>query len=77
MIQIQLQPEMEAQLAAEARARGITLDRYIETIVSARPAENAGSRTIAEAIEAIRAMRKDSSLGGPEIKELIHEGHKY
>jgi hypothetical protein len=77
MIQIQLQPEMEAQLAAEAQARGITLDRYIEKIVSARPAENAGSRTIAEAIEAIRAMRKGSNLSESEMKELIHEGHKY
>lgn len=29
MIQIQLQPEIEARLAAEAQARGMALDRYI------------------------------------------------
>ncbi len=29
MIQLQLQPEIEAQFAAEAQARGMALDRYI------------------------------------------------
>ena len=37
MIHLHLQPEIEAQLAAEAEARGMELDRYIETIVIARP----------------------------------------
>jgi hypothetical protein len=77
MIQVQLQPETEAQLAAEAQARGMTLDRYIEAIVSARHSEDASGRTVSEAIEAIRAMRKDSLLSESEIKELIHQDHKY
>ena len=77
MIQIQLQPEIEAQLAAEARARGVALDRYIEKIVSARPVEPLRQRTIAEAIDAIRELRKGNSLNGLEIEDLIHEGHKY
>jgi len=79
MIQIQLQPEIEAQLAAEARARGVALDRYIEKIVSARPVEPLPlrQRTIAEAIDAIRELRKGNSLNGLEIEDLIHEGHKY
>jgi hypothetical protein len=29
MIQLQLQPEYEAQLAAEAQARGMALERYV------------------------------------------------
>jgi len=36
MIHLELQPEIEAQLTAEAKARGLALDRYIETIVAAR-----------------------------------------
>ena len=42
MIHLQLQPETEAQLAAEAKARGMELNRYIETIVIARPVEREG-----------------------------------
>jgi hypothetical protein len=34
MIHLQLQPEVEAQLAAEAQAHGLELDRYVESIVA-------------------------------------------
>lgn len=34
MIQLELRPEIEAQLAAEAQARGLALDRYIEIIIT-------------------------------------------
>lgn len=39
MIQLELRPEIEAQLAAEAQARGLALDRYIEEIVTASAEE--------------------------------------
>jgi predicted transcriptional regulator len=42
MIQFELRPEIEAQLAAEAQARGLALDRYIEQIVT----ENAEEETL-------------------------------
>ncbi len=77
LIQIQLQPEIEAQLIAEAQARGVALDHYVEKIVSARPVLPLRQRTIAEAIEAIRELRKGNSLKGLEMDDLIHEGHKY
>jgi hypothetical protein len=77
MIQIQLQPEIEAQLAAEAQARGLALDRYIEEIVSERPVVPTAQRTVAEAIDGIRKLRKGNTLGGTQLKDLIHEGHKY
>ena len=38
MIQIQLRPEVELQLASEAQARGVALDRYLEQIVEAHSA---------------------------------------
>jgi hypothetical protein len=75
MIQLQLQPEIEAQLAAEAQARGVALEQYIEKIVIARPVEQIMRRDISDAIDAIRELRKGSSLSGLEIKDLIHEGH--
>jgi hypothetical protein len=77
MIQIQLQPEIEAQLAAEAKDRGMALARYIEKIVEGRPIERVDRRSVSEAIERIRQLRKGNSLGGLNIKELIHEGHIY
>ena len=36
MIHLDLQPEVEAQLAAEAAARGIALDHYLQQIVYSR-----------------------------------------
>jgi hypothetical protein len=77
MIQIQFNAEIEAQLAAEAQARGVALEHYIEKIVSARPVEQFRQRTVAEAIDSIRELRKGNTLGDLRIKDLIHEGHKY
>lgn len=77
MIQIQLQPEVEAQLAVEARDRGMALDHYIEKIVEARSIQHIRQRSVAEAIDRIRELRKGNRLSGLNIKELVHEGHKY
>ena len=77
MIQIQLQPEIEAQLAAEAKDRGMALDRYIETIVEGRSIEQLHRHSVSEAIERIKALRKENKLGGLKVKDLIHEGHQY
>jgi hypothetical protein len=77
MIQIQLQPEIEAQLAAEAQAHGLTLDHYIEMIVRARTVEQVRRPWVAEAIDRIRELRKGNKLRGLKIKNLIHKGQKY
>jgi hypothetical protein len=78
MIQIQLDPEIEARLTAEARARGLSLDRYIvEKLVEARATEPSRQRSVGDAIDTIRQLRRGSKLGDLQIKELINEGHKY
>jgi hypothetical protein len=78
MIQLELQPEIEAQLAAEAEARGLALDLYIvEKLVGSGPVDPVRQRSVGEAIDAIRELRKGNSLGGLKIKDLVHEGHKY
>lgn len=77
MIKIQLQPEIEAELAAEAQAQGLALEHYVARIVSARPEKHVRQRSVAEAIDAIRELRKGNILGDLSLKDLIHEGHKY
>jgi hypothetical protein len=80
MIQIELRPEIESQLAAQAEACGVTFSEYLKDLLvkqAERPAERANSRSVAEAIESIRQLRKGNKLGGLKIKDLIHEGHRY
>ena len=78
MIQIQLEPEIEAQLSAEAQAIGLSLDRYVvEKLVAARTIEPSRQRSVGDAIDTIRELRRESKLGDLQIKDLIHEGHKY
>ena len=78
MIQIHLRPEIEAQLAAEAQARGMALERYIvEKLTGSQLAEPAEQHSVDEAIDRIRDLRKGNLLGDLRIKDLIHEGQKY
>jgi HicB family len=78
MIQIQLEPEIEARLTAEAQARGLSLNRYIvEKLVEACPLEPPRQRSVGDAIDTIRELRRGSKLGNLQIKDLIHEGHQY
>jgi len=78
MIQIQLQPEIEAQLTAEAQARGMALDAYVaEKLGDVRLADRAGQRSVADAIDRIRELRRGNRLGGVSIRDLIHEGQRY
>jgi len=81
MIRLELQSEVEAQLAAEARDRGLALDQYVEKIVEARPVDaavgQARTHSVAQAIERILELREGTSLGGLKIRDLIDKGRKY
>lgn len=76
-IQIQLQPEIEAQLAAEAHARGMALEHYIVEKLAGSSSRANGDHSVSEAIDRIRRLRKGNRLDGVRITELIHEGRKY
>lgn len=77
-MQLDIQPEIEAQLAAEAQACGLALNLYVvEKLREPRLLPVASQPFIAEAIENLRALRKGTSLSGSEIKELITAGRKY
>jgi hypothetical protein len=80
MIQIQLKPEIEAQIAAEAQARGLAIDRYIEELVETRPAvDKVTDSDRRQAVEDMLAFTREYglTLGGASIEDLIHEGHPY
>ena len=79
MIQIQLRPEVESQLAREAQARGVALDRYLEQIVEARSAATVDAEADRKhAVEEMLAFRHEYkvTLDGLNLTDLIHEGHR-
>jgi DNA-directed RNA polymerase sigma subunit (sigma70/sigma32) len=77
MIRLELSPEIEAQLAAGARARGLALDQYVTKLVASRAAAQPMTESAAEAVAAIRELRKGNRLDGLKIADLIQEGRRY
>lgn len=68
------------QLAAEARARGVSVEVYVQEILSRQvPAITSEQQleSIRGAIDKIIELRKGSKLAPLKIKDLTHEGHKY
>ncbi len=68
------------RLAAEAQARGLSLEMYVEEMLAQQTiAAEKGTiqGSISKAIDRIRELRKQNTLGGLRTKDLIHEGHKY
>ena len=68
------------RLAAEARARGVTVEVYVEEMIVRQlivPEGETPQKSVGEAIDRIRELRKQNTLGDLRTKDLIHEGHKY
>ena len=75
---MQITIDVPDEMAAEANAVGLPLDRYIlERLVGPGRTGERPQRTVAEAIEAIRELRKGNRLNGLRIKDLIEEGRRY
>lgn len=51
--------------------------RALETLAEKESPPHQPRKTVAEAIDHIRASRKGVTLGGLKVKDLIHEGHNY
>jgi hypothetical protein len=80
MIQIELQPEIQDRLAAQAKARGIALSEFVHELLlsqSERLPERGRARSVSDAVDHIRALREGNLLGDIRIRELIDEGRKY
>jgi len=68
------------QLAAEARARGVPVEVYVQEILARQALQAAGDgrlQPVRAAIDRILELRKGNKLAGLRTKGLIHEGHKY
>ena len=68
------------RLAAEAQARGISLEMYLEQMLSQQEIvteQEAPQGPVSDAIDRIRELRTQNRLAGLKAKDLIHEGHKY
>jgi hypothetical protein len=77
---MQVRVNVPDRLAAEAQARGVSLEMYVEEMLAQQIIGREGEtphESVSEAIDRIRELRKQSTLGGLKTKDLIHEGHKY
>ena len=68
------------ELAAQAREKGLAVEAYVEAVLAreakARP-QAEDRRSVSEALDRISRLRKGNKLDGSNIKNLIHEDHKY
>jgi len=77
---MQVRINVPDRLAAEAQARGVSLEMYVEEMLAQQaigPGGETLQESVGEAIDRIRELRKQNTLGGLKTKDLIHEGHKY
>jgi hypothetical protein len=77
---MQVRVNVPDRLAAEAQERGISLELYVEQVLAQQviaPEEETNQKSVNEAIDRIRELRKQNKLDGLRTKDLIHEGHKY
>ncbi len=78
-------PEVEAGLLAKARARGMNLQEYLQSIVENEALPSSGPTPLSETMrrqEAVRRMiefgdKYHLSLGEPVTRKLLHEGHRF
>ena len=83
-VTLNLKPEVEAGLLAQAQASGLTLEQYLLSVVeeaASTSSTNAPTGPCSRA-EAVRHMlefgeKHHLSLGQPITRELLHEGHRF
>jgi hypothetical protein len=77
---MQVKVNVPDRLAAEARARGMSVEVYVEEMLNQRLLSVEGQtnrKSVGEAIDRIFELRRENTLGGLRTKDLTHEGHKY
>lgn len=82
---LNLKPEVEPGLLADARAAGVPTEDYVERIVEQSVRTNGARIGVEEAIrrqDAVRRMiefgdKYRLSFGKPVTRESLHEGHRF
>jgi len=77
-ITVDIKPEVQAELARQAAARGSAVEAYVSSLLEEavhRPAAFDKNRAQSAAAR-IRELRKGVTLGGLTIRELIDEGRR-
>jgi hypothetical protein len=78
-MKVELAPDVQAGLLAQAQANGLSLEAYVEQVLRERSREAAAHPALTRsqiAGQRIRELRKGITLGGIAIKELIEEGRE-
>ena len=77
-VKLELTPDVETGLLAQARASGLSLEAYAEMVLRERScAASRPSLTRSQvAGRRIRELRKGVTLDGISIKELVEEGRE-
>ena len=67
------------EVAAEAQARGVALDTFVEKLLAKRTDAAETSATRREAVAAMRrfAAKHSARLGDADLRAMAHEGHKH
>ncbi|HXM17013.1 MAG TPA: hypothetical protein VN933_17340 [Candidatus Eremiobacteraceae bacterium] len=84
---MQVTVNIHDELAAQAREKGLSVEVYVEQILAEQRNGNGADMKLApsesntadvkDVIARMEELRKGVTLGGLNIKDLIHEGHKY
>ena len=77
-VKVELPPDVQAGLLAQARESGLSLEAYVEQVLLERSCEAAHPALTRSQIagQRIRELRKGVTLGGISVKDLIEEGRE-
>jgi hypothetical protein len=71
------------ELAAQAREKGLSVEVFVEQVLAGQcnghthDSTSGQSSTIADAVARIREIGKGNKLDCENVRDWIHEGHKY
>jgi hypothetical protein len=77
-VRLELAPDVQAGLASQAKASGLSLEEYLEQVLRERSRATSQPDLTRSQIagQRIRELRKGVTLGGISIKGLIEEGRE-
>jgi hypothetical protein len=84
-VTLHLKPEVEAGLTAHAQASGMVLEDYLLTLVEVAALTPKLGEALARSVDRAEAVRRmldfgekhRLSLGEPNSRTMLHEGHRF